>query len=80
MESGAEITIEERDPREVLDLEHRGRAIAPADSKARNPAFDITPQRLVSAFVTEVGIRRPPYSDTLAEAVQQAQETIEAAN
>ncbi|MFV1859416.1 MAG: S-methyl-5-thioribose-1-phosphate isomerase, partial [Anaerolineales bacterium] len=41
--SGAEITIEERDPREVLDLEHRGRAIAPADSKARNPAFDITP-------------------------------------
>jgi len=78
--SGAEITIEERDPREVLDLEHGGKAIAPADSKARNPAFDITPYRMVSAFVTEVGILRPPYSDTLAEAVRQAQEKIEAAN
>ncbi|MFQ5922000.1 MAG: S-methyl-5-thioribose-1-phosphate isomerase [Anaerolineales bacterium] len=78
--SGAEITIEERDPSEVLDLEHQGKAIAPADSKALNPAFDITPHRLVSAFVTEVGVLRHPYTDTLAEAVQQAQEKIEVAN
>jgi len=76
--SGAEITIEERDPSEVLDLMHEGRAIAPANSKARNPAFDITPHRLVSAFVTEVGVLRPNYAETLAEAVQRAQQKHEA--
>jgi methylthioribose-1-phosphate isomerase len=69
--SGADIPIEERDPGEVLNLEHEGRPIAPANSKARNPAFDITPNRLVTAIVTEVGVMRPPYEETLAAAVKQ---------
>ena len=68
--SGADIPIEERDPSEVLDLEHEGRPVAPENSKARNPAFDITPNRLVTAIVTEVGVMRPPYAETLAAAVE----------
>jgi len=78
--SGADIPIEERDPGEVLNLEHEGRPIAPENSKARNPAFDITPNRLVTAIVTEVGVMRPPYEETLAAAVEQAREKFEAAD
>ena len=76
--TGADIPIEERDPGEVLDLEHEGRPVAPESSNARNPAFDITPNRLVTAIVTEVGVMRPPYDETLAEAVRQAKDRIEA--
>ena len=75
---GAEIPIEERDPGEVLHLQQGGRPIAPAGSKARNPAFDITPHRLVTAFVTEVGVLRPPYAETLADAVRHARKRVEA--
>ncbi len=78
--SGADIPIEERDPGEVLNLEHEGRPIAPENSKARNPAFDITPNRLVTAIVTEVGVMRPPYEKTLAAAVGQARTKFEATN
>ena len=78
--SGADIPIEERDPGEVLNLEHEGRPIAPENSKARNPAFDITPNRLVTAIVTEVGIMRPPYGEALAAAVEQARKKYEAAD
>jgi methylthioribose-1-phosphate isomerase len=52
--SGAEIPIEERDPAEVT-----GRFAA------RNPAFDVTPADLVSAIVTERGVHRAPYADSL---------------
>ena len=76
--TGAEIPIEERDPGEVLHLEQGGKAISPAGSRARNPAFDITPHRLVTAFVTEVGVLRTPFAETLAEAVRQARQRIEA--
>ena len=71
--SGSEIPIEERDPSEVLGLSQDGHPVAPAESRARNPAFDVTPQRLVTAIVTEAGVIRPPYGPGLAEAVRQAQ-------
>jgi len=71
--SGKEIPIEERDPSEVLGLTQDGNPVAPAESRARNPAFDITPHRLITAIVTEVGVIRPPYGPELAEAVRQAQ-------
>jgi methylthioribose-1-phosphate isomerase len=71
--SGEEIPIEERDPEEVLGLSQAGVPVAPADSHARNPAFDITPQRLITAIVTEVGVLRPPFEAALAQAVGQAQ-------
>ncbi len=66
---GASIPIEERDPEEVLDLSFQGQRAAPSGSRALNPAFDVTPARLVSAFVTEFGILRPPFPEALAEAV-----------
>jgi len=70
--SGAEIPIEERPASEVLNLQVDGEPIAPLGSRARNPAFDITPHRLVTAIVTEVGVLRPPYELVLAEAVRSA--------
>jgi methylthioribose-1-phosphate isomerase len=56
---GTGIPIEERDAREVQEM--AGRRIVPATSPARNPAFDVTPARLITAIVTEQGVFRPPY-------------------
>lgn len=52
--TGADIPIERRDPSEVTAI--AGRAIAPVGSAAYNPAFDVTPGRLVTAIVTERGV------------------------
>jgi methylthioribose-1-phosphate isomerase len=57
---GSAIPIEERDPREVQEL--AGRRLVPVASPARNPAFDVTPARLITAIVTDRGIFRPPYA------------------
>jgi methylthioribose-1-phosphate isomerase len=65
---GASIPVEERGPEEVLDLVHQGRRAAPEGTRALNPAFDITPARLITAFITDAGILRPPYSEALARA------------
>jgi len=73
---GEDIPIEERDPGEVLLLEQDGKPIAPAGSRARNPAFDVTPHRLVTAIVTELGILRPPFAVTLAEAVTRSRQRM----
>lgn len=62
--SGAEIPIEERDPREVTHF--AGRRVAPEGVKVWNPAFDVTPARLVTAIITDLGVARPPYTETLA--------------
>ena len=62
---GDQIPIEERDPAEVLDIQFKGERIAPEKAKARNPAFDITPNRLITAIVTENGIVRPPFEQGL---------------
>ena len=62
---GSLIPIEERDPEEVLGLEFHGERIAPAGARARNPAFDITPNRLITAIVTENGIVYPPFDINL---------------
>lgn len=66
--TGDVIPIEERDPAEVLAP--FGNAIVPAHFKARNPAFDVTPQRYLSGIVTERGIIRAPFADHLRRAVQ----------
>ena len=54
---GRAIPIEERSTAEVTVI--GGRAIAPAGARARHPAFDVTPHKLVSAIVTERGVVRP---------------------
>jgi translation initiation factor eIF-2B subunit alpha/methylthioribose-1-phosphate isomerase len=55
--SGAKIPIEERSPQEVLHLD--GQLIAPKESPARNPAFDVTPAKYITGFITELGILKP---------------------
>ncbi|MEW5913111.1 MAG: S-methyl-5-thioribose-1-phosphate isomerase [Thermodesulfobacteriota bacterium] len=67
--SGDLIPIEERDPGEVLAF--AGRRIAPAGAQAINLAFDVTPNDLVSAIITEAGVLRPPYHRSLAQAKAQ---------
>ena len=58
---GGLIPIEMRDPDEVLALQLKGRPVAPAGASARNPAFDVTPHRLITAIVTERGLIEPPF-------------------
>ncbi len=65
LESGDQIPIEERSPDEVTQI--RGRRIAPVEAQVRNPAFDITPNKYVSAIITERGVARAPYVETLRE-------------
>lgn len=57
--SGKDIPIEQRNPEEVSNI--FGQMIAPKGTKALNPAFDVTPQELVSALITEKGVIHPPY-------------------
>ena len=66
--SGEVIPIEERDPSEVLDIQRGGMPIAPQGSVARNPAFDITPHRLVTALITEAGVLEPPFDQSISYA------------
>jgi len=61
--SGIQIPIEFRDPAEVTSV--LGKQIAPEGCKALNPAFDVTPHAFVTAVVTEKGIARPPYRESL---------------
>jgi methylthioribose-1-phosphate isomerase len=58
---GGLIPLEERDPAEVLDIQFQGEPAAPRNAKARNPAFDVTPHRLITAIVTENGIVFPSF-------------------
>lgn len=67
--AGSQIPIEERDPDEVLGIQIHGERVCPEGAHARNPAFDVTPSRLVSAIVTENGIVYPPYEDNLRACV-----------
>jgi len=60
---GDQIPIEERDPAEVTEL--FGTRVAPEGVGVRNPAFDVTPARYVEAIVTERGIARAPYTESL---------------
>ncbi len=66
LKNGELIPIEERDPDEVLGLEFHGARVAPKNARARNPAFDVTPHRLISAIITENGIAYPPFEANLS--------------
>jgi methylthioribose-1-phosphate isomerase len=65
---GSHIPIEQRSDREVT---HVGAArMTPEGAHIRNPAFDVTPAKYVTAIVTERGIARAPYTESLAQLVQ----------
>ena len=66
--SGADIPIEERDPDEVVHA--FGKRIAPQDTDALNLAFDVTPAELVAGLITDAGVLRPPYGESIAAAFE----------
>lgn len=63
LSTGDAIPIEERDPAEVTFI--GSTRIAPEGVRVFNPAFDVTPHEYVTAFITEKGIVRPPYCDSI---------------
>ena len=70
LSNGDQIEIEQRSSSEVTEF--RGVPVAPEGVEALNPGFDVTPARYVSAIVTEAGISRPPFIDSLEQAVKAA--------
>ena len=64
--TGAQIKIEERPAHEVTDMWYK-EPMAPEGIKVYNPAFDVTDHELISGIVTEYGIARAPYAESLAE-------------
>ncbi len=70
MPDGSRIPIEQRSTREVT---HMGdRQIAPTGVKVENPAFDVTPYQYVTAIITERGVVRPPYTESLKKLAELA--------
>jgi methylthioribose-1-phosphate isomerase len=67
---GKQIPIEERHPDEVLGIQIQGQRAAPEGAKARNPAFDVTPNSLITGIVTEIGVYYPPFEAKLRQAVK----------
>ncbi|HEX4231480.1 MAG TPA: S-methyl-5-thioribose-1-phosphate isomerase [Bryobacteraceae bacterium] len=63
LKSGAEIPIEERNAREVTHFQNVH--VAPDGIKVANPAFDVTPHRYVTAIITERGVARAPFTESL---------------
>jgi len=62
--TGSDIPIEQRDPNEVTHFQ--GVPIVPSEVTAFNPAFDVTPHQYVTAIITDRGIARPPFEQSLS--------------
>jgi methylthioribose-1-phosphate isomerase len=62
--SGRNIPIEERDPSEVTEV--NGMRIAPEGVKVLAPAFDVTPGELIHAIITDRGVLKPPFAQSIA--------------
>jgi methylthioribose-1-phosphate isomerase len=62
---GSKIPIEERSDREVTHV--GSNRLTPEGARIRNPAFDVTPAKYIAAIITERGLARAPYSESLAE-------------
>lgn len=72
--TGAEITIEERPAHEITDMWYK-EPMAPEGIKVYNPAFDVTDHKLISGIVTEFGIARAPYTESLKEIMDKKRDT-----
>jgi methylthioribose-1-phosphate isomerase len=66
--SGDQIPIEQRNPKEVTHL--YGVAVTSPETAVQNPAFDVTPHRYITAIITERGIAREPYTESLRALAQ----------
>ena len=69
---GSQIPIEQRNAREVTHI--AGKQMVPDGVDVENPAFDVTPAKYVTAIITEKGIARAPYQDSLRDLASQAAE------
>ena len=68
IKSGDQIVIEQRDPDEI---HHAGRfRLTPGGVHAVNPAFDVTPNRLITAIITDAGVLWPPFDEVIAAALR----------
>jgi methylthioribose-1-phosphate isomerase len=63
---GSHIPIEERNSKEVTHM--AGAQMTPTGARIRNPAFDVTPHKYITAIITERGVYKPPFIDSLASA------------
>jgi methylthioribose-1-phosphate isomerase len=61
--SGDQIPIEERDPMEITHI--KDHQLAPDGINVHNPAFDVTPHQFITAIITDKGVARPPYLESL---------------
>ena len=68
LSSGEEIPIEERDPREVTHI--REHQLAPDGIEVQNFAFDVTPNELIAAIITDKGVARQPFTESLRKMVE----------
>jgi methylthioribose-1-phosphate isomerase len=69
LDSGEQIPIEQRPSTEVTEV--FGVPVAPENTAVENPAFDVTPNRYVSGIITEKGVARPPYEESLPKLAAQ---------
>lgn len=67
--SGADVEIEERPADEITAIQFEGEEVFPKGARVRNPAFDVTPAELISAWVTDVGIIYPPFAQNFAQSI-----------
>jgi methylthioribose-1-phosphate isomerase len=72
--NGDHIPIEQRSPQEVTHIKEI--AIAPEGIDVANPAFDVTPNRYVTAIITERGIAKAPYSDSLRKLSERTADSL----
>src|SRR5690349_23532305 len=69
---GSKIPIEQRDAREVTHI--AGKQMVPKGVEIENPAFDVTPAKYVAAIITDKGVARAPYQDSLRSLAAQEAE------
>lgn len=70
LKSGEEIPIEERDAKEITHI--REYQLAPDGVGVHNPAFDVTPNHLITAIITDKGVARAPYEEALKQLFEEA--------
>ena len=71
---GSKIPIEQRNPKEVTHI--AGKQMVPDGVAIENPAFDVTPAEYVTAIITERGIARAPYAESLHKLAHQSDEAM----
>jgi methylthioribose-1-phosphate isomerase len=69
LKSGEEIPIEERDRKEITHI--REYQLAPDGISVHNPAFDVTPHHLIAAIITDKGVARAPYEESLKKLTEE---------